>query len=85
MPYRGTTGQRGYGPAHKRRRKRYESLVRAGKATCWRCGLPIDPLAPWDLGHDDHDRRLYRGPEHIQCNRATKGRQPPPTDTSRTW
>jgi hypothetical protein len=30
---------------------------------------------PWDLGHDDHDRSITRGPEHRdRCNRAAAGR-----------
>ena len=24
----------------------------------------------WDLGHDDYDRSIYRGPEHARCNRS---------------
>ena len=40
------------------------SKVRAGKAVCWRCGLPIAPNQAWDLGHDDDDRNAHRGPEH---------------------
>ena len=41
---------------------------------CWRCaenGQPheVDPGC-WDLGHDDHDRSIYRGPECRGGNRA---------------
>jgi hypothetical protein len=25
----------------------------------------------WDLGHDDFDRTIYRGPEHQRCNRSS--------------
>lgn len=76
-----TTAQRGYGSKHQRLRKQYESLVRSGRATCWRCGTPIAPDAKWDLGHNDHDRSRYMGPEHIgrECpaggNRATSTRR----------
>jgi hypothetical protein len=46
--------------------------------TCWRpdCETVIDP-ADWCLGHDDHDRSRYRGPECPACNYATAGRIPP--------
>ncbi|VAZ77477.1 hypothetical protein LAUMK4_05844 [Mycobacterium persicum] len=70
--------QRGYGRAHKQRRQRLTALVKSGEAVCWRCGQPIHPQEPWDLGHDDHDRTQYRGPEHRRCNRATKGRNKQP-------
>jgi len=91
MPSKGTTTQRGYGQDHQKMRARYLALVKSGEATCWRCGSPIKPGQQWDLGHDDHDRRKYRGPEHAlknDCpeggNRATRGRQRH-ADTSRAW
>lgn len=82
MPSKGTTTQRGYGSAHKARRAREARTVKAGEAKCWRCGYPIHPNQDWDLGHDDHDRSRYRGPEHryaADCpaggNRSTAGRR----------
>jgi hypothetical protein len=66
---KGGTTQRGYGWAHQQARKRWKARVDAGHVTCWRCGHGIQPGTPWDLGHDDHDRTRYRGPEHLTCNR----------------
>jgi hypothetical protein len=64
-------------------RRRYASLVASGRAWCARCGEFIDPEEPWDLGHDDHDRSKYSGPEHVRCNRATSTR--PRLRWSRVW
>lgn len=73
------TTARGYGASHRRLREQWRPIVDAGGVMCWRCGEQIAPGTPWDLGHDDGDRRLYRGPEHAnQCNRAAAGRKPKP-------
>lgn len=72
---RGTTAQRGYGSAHKHSRATYEHAVLQGRVRCWRCELPIRPDEAWDLGHDDHDRTLYRGPEHQHCNRSAAAKR----------
>ena len=72
---KGTTAQQGYGRRHKTLRATYEKQIATGLVKCWRCGRPIAPGEPWDLGHDDYDRRRYRGPEHRGCNRATAGRE----------
>ena len=72
---RGTRQERGYDAAHEAERKRWEPIVATGGVTCWRCLTPIDPDQPWDLGHDDHDRTIYRGPECLRCNRATAARR----------
>lgn len=69
------TNERGYGLEHKKLRAKLERLVAAGEAVCWRCGLPIHPGEPFDLGHDDHNRSVYRGAEHARCNRATASRR----------
>ena len=72
---RGTRQQRGYGAEHDRLRADYQRRMDKGERfTCWRCTKPIDP-ASWDLGHHDQDRSIYRGPECVSCNRATKSRR----------
>lgn len=71
---RGTRQERGYDAAHDRLRARYQRLMDDGVPfQCWRCAKPIDP-SWWHLGHDDHDRSEYRGPECPPCNLATAGR-----------
>jgi len=71
MRSRPNTTQRGYGAAHQALRRRWTSQVERGEVTCWRCGRLIPPGAKWDLGHDDRDRSITRGPEHLRCNRST--------------
>lgn len=71
-----STTARGYGAEHQRARRAWAPVVAAGLVDCWRCGERIPADAPWDLGHDDLDRTMHRGPEHQRCNRATKGRRP---------
>lgn len=67
-----SAAERGYGPAHTAKRRWYKrNVVDKGNGYCWRCGIWLDPNEPWDLGHDDHDRTIYRGPECRPCNRGT--------------
>ena len=79
---RGTRQERGYDAAHDRLRAEYQRRMDAGEAfVCWRCaeaGRPhdVDPKH-WHLGHDDKDRRMYRGPECPAGNLATSGRISP--------
>lgn len=68
---RPSSAERGYGPEHRKRRKRWAKRVEAGGVRCWRCDHPINPDDQWDLGHDDRDRTIWRGPECIPCNRGT--------------
>ena len=71
---RGTRQQRGYDAAHDRLRAACQRRMDEGETfDCLRCTKPIDP-SYWRLGHDDHDRSIYRGPECVPCNQATKGR-----------
>jgi hypothetical protein len=88
---RPTARERGYGYEHRRKRKLWIPRVERGEVVCPRCEQLIVPGEPWDLGHDDEDRRIYAGPEHERCNRATAGRGPaarrsaPRRLTSRDW
>jgi hypothetical protein len=70
-----SAASRGYGYRHRKLREQVAKLVVAGAATCWRCGRSIAPWEPWDLGHDDWNRSVYRGPEHRSCNRAAGARK----------
>ena len=76
-----TMEQRGYGQSHYDLRKVWWPKVAAGRVVCHRCGRPILPGQPWDLGHDDYDRSRYTGPEHRRCNRQTSK----PRLFSRRW
>ena len=73
---RGTRQERGYDADHDREAKRWRDAVRRGElVTCWRCGDPITDPNDCHLGHDDHDRRVTRGPEHGRgCNLSAAGR-----------
>jgi hypothetical protein len=81
------TMKRGYGAEHQRRRKAWAQAILGGGVQCRRCGRPIVPGMPWDLGHVDLDRSLPTWPEHRTCNRATAGRRSRrrPVPPSRDW
>jgi hypothetical protein len=66
-----STSKRGYGWKHQKLRNRWAREVARGEVDCARCGEPIWPEEPWDLGHVDGDKTRYSGPEHRACNRAT--------------
>jgi hypothetical protein len=73
---RGTRAERGYGPEHRKLRAKWAPRVATGTVVCWRCLTPIAKGEAWDLGHDDEDRNVYRGPEHAgRCNRASAARK----------
>lgn len=80
---RGTKTERGYGKAFQSDRKAWARIIALGGVTCWRCHKPIQPGAPWHLGHDDDDRTIIRGPECPPCNLSAAGkashRTPPPS------
>jgi hypothetical protein len=71
---RGSREERGYGPAHRRERKRYGRLVEADEAHCAQCGDWIAPEAKWFLGHD-HKNGGYAGPEHADCGVRERNRR----------
>lgn len=78
----GSTSAGGWGTAHQKLRAGYVQRMAQGEQfNCWRCGRWINPAMPWDLGHDDMDRSITRGPEHRgrECpmggNRATYKRR----------
>ena len=64
----GATVARGYGRTHQALRKQWAPMVATGRVICWRCHKHILPGQKWHLGHDDHNRAFYRGPEHVVCN-----------------
>ena len=69
-----TEREKGYGWPHQKRRESLKARVASGLVACARCGETIQPGEPWDLGHDDFDRSVYKGPEHRVCNRRAAGR-----------
>lgn len=81
----GSTSAGGWGTAHQKLRADYQRRMDAGEQfTCWRCGHLLQPGMLWHLGHDDVDRSIYRGPEHVgrECpmggNTATYKRRATP-------
>jgi hypothetical protein len=74
VPSAGSTTERGYGRAHQLKRAEWQKVIDAGAGECARCHEPIKPGDEWDLGHDDHDRSKYNGPECVPCNRRAGGR-----------
>lgn len=71
---RKTTAEKGYGAPHQRLRRAVAADVKAGRATCSRCGRAIVPGTRWHLDHSD-DRATYLGPAHKRCNEEAGGRK----------
>jgi len=73
---RGSSAERGYDAAHRRRRA--ELLPKAYGQPCARCGLPVLPGQALDAGHSTslaHDPSSKADRiEHALCNRSAGGR-----------
>jgi hypothetical protein len=85
LPGRPSSTARGYGRSHRNLRRQWAPHVEAGGVECSAplCMVEqgggsrrIAPTAPWDLGHDETDRRRYAGPQHQECNRGQSRRSP---------
>ena len=85
LPGRPSPEQRGYDHRHRALRARWAPRVAAGLVDCTApvCLVERDggqrrirPGQPWDLGHDETDRRRYAGPQHASCNRGMSKRAP---------
>ena len=48
-------------------------ITRGEHVTCWRCGARLTDR--FHLGHDDHNRQVYRGPECAGCNLRAAARK----------
>jgi hypothetical protein len=77
---RGTRQNRGYDAAYDATRRDYQRRLDQGERIwCWRCpelDRPphlIEPGSDWQLGHDNHDRTIIRGPQCAATNEATAG------------
>lgn len=70
---RGTATQRGYGKEFYAIRREYSEQHKTQPLTCWRCGKHIPIGETFNLGHDDWDRTIIRGPEHEHCNLNAAG------------
>jgi hypothetical protein len=62
-----------YGHSHRKLRARLDREVKAGRASCWRCGRALDPDERWHLGH--HDDGSHAGQECVTCNLRDGGRK----------
>lgn len=65
-------------PQHRAARAAFTVLIATGRGICWRCQRPIPPGTPgraWNVGHDDDQVDLIRGPEHTRCNKSAAARK----------
>jgi hypothetical protein len=69
--HKGSSTSRGYGYGHRQLRAWWVPRVASGLVKCWRCGVVIRADEQWHLGHDDGNRNVYKGPEHVVCNVST--------------
>jgi hypothetical protein len=69
-------------PAYRQVRRGFKLIHLSGGAICVRCGKPIEPHEPMDIGHVDGDPTTIAGPEHRRCNRATSSHR---RRRSRAW
>ena len=75
MKPRQTTTERGYGHKHRLKVTAARAAYVPGQP-CARCGKPIQPWQPMDLGHvDGSSKRQYSGLEHRHCNRSAGARR----------
>jgi hypothetical protein len=70
ISHRQSSTDRDYGSSHEAERRDWQRRMDRGETIlCRRCGKPINPREPWDLGHP-----APKHPEHRAHNRATMGR-----------
>lgn len=59
--------------SYRRVRRYLRALHLAGELICVRCGNPIDPFEPMDVGHVDGDPTTIAGPEHRHSRHCSAG------------
>jgi hypothetical protein len=74
---------RGYGPAHRTRRRILRPMVEAGLTYCARCGERILRGEPWDLGHDDSTGACTSVPSTDAATGAQRARSQPSSSDAR--
>jgi hypothetical protein len=77
--------QRGYDKHHREARERWAKIVKAGTASCTRCGQPVLPSQRWHLDHSDVDRSRYIGVAHAICNVVAAAKKARAVQTGTTF